>query len=62
MENLNRKASADCLGVESFHELIAVDGSSNPFSIIAFAKFDTTALTPPTRCKSQGTTNMYERL
>ena len=62
MENLNCNASADCLGVESFHELTAIDGSRDPFSIIAFAKFLTVPLTPPMKCKSQGNTNMYEGL
>jgi len=62
MENLNRKESAHCLGIESSHESTAIDGSRNPFSIIAFAKFLTTPLTPPTTCNSQGNMNMYEGL
>jgi hypothetical protein len=62
MENLNRIESADCLGVEFSHELIAINGSRDPFSIIAFAKFLTTPLTPPTMYKSQGNMNRYEDL
>jgi hypothetical protein len=62
MENLNCKVSADCLGVESSHESTAIDGSRDPFSIIVFAKFLTTPLTPPTMPNSQGSMNMYERL
>jgi hypothetical protein len=62
MENLNRKLSADCLGVASSHELTAINGCRDPFSVIAFAKFLTTPLTPPTTFNSQGNMNMYERL
>jgi hypothetical protein len=62
MENLNRKTSSDCLGVESSHELTAIAGSRSPLSIIAFAKFLTTPLTPPPTCGSQGNMNMYEGL
>lgn len=60
MENLNRKESADWVGVESSHELTAIDGSRDPFSVIVLAKFLTTPLTPPTMFRSQGNMNIYE--